>query len=201
MRGPVAGWLLAVSVYLLAVLHRTSLGVAGLLAERRFGITPAQLSVFIFLQLGVYAAMQVPTGVLVDRYGPRRILLVAAGLMGCAQLVFALVPSYAAGLAARAVLGCGDALTFVSVLRFAATHFAPRRFPLIVAVTGMVGMVGNVLATLPLAIVLRRAGWTVGFAAAGTLSLVGAIAVAALLRDPTPSPRPLRGMGDVRRGV
>ena len=89
---------------------------------------------------------------LVDRYGPRRILVVAAGLMGSAQLVFALVPSYPAGLAARALLGCGDALTFVSVLRFAATHFAPRRFPLIVAMTSMVGMVGNVLATLPLVI-------------------------------------------------
>ena len=76
-RTAVSGWLLAVSVYLLAVLHRSSLGVAGLLAEHRFGISPAQLSVFIFLQLGVYAAMQVPTGVLVDRYGPRRLLITA----------------------------------------------------------------------------------------------------------------------------
>src|SRR3954453_15989935 len=160
------GWLLAVTVYLLAVLHRTSLGGAGLLAEQRFGITPAQLSIFIFLQLGVYAAMQVPTGVLVDRYGPRRILVVAAALMGSAQLVFAVVPSYAAALVARAVLGCGDALTFVSVLRFAATHFAPRRHPLIVALTRTVGMLGNVIATLPLAIVLRSAGCAAGFAGA-----------------------------------
>jgi len=201
VRGPVGGWLVAVSVYLLAVLHRTSLGVAGLLAERRFGITPAQLSVFIFLQLGVYAAMQVPTGVLVDRYGPRRILVAAAALMGAAQLVFALVPSYPAGLAARAVLGCGDALTFVSVLRYAATHFAPRRFPLIVALTSMAGMLGNVLATLPLAVVLHRAGWAPAFAGAAALSLVGAVGVLLLLDEPSRPPAALRGMGDVRRGV
>jgi MFS family permease len=195
------GWALAVAVYLLAVLHRTSLGVAGLLAQHRFHITPAQLSVFIFLQLGLYAAMQVPTGVLVDRYGPRRVLFVAAVVMGCAQLLFAFVPSYGAGLAARALLGCGDALTFVSVLRFAATNFAPRRYPIFVALTSMAGVLGNVLATLPLAVVLHAAGWTTGFAIAATLSLVAAAALWALMPDPTPAPPAVRGLAEVRRGT
>ena len=195
------GWLLAAAVYLLAVLHRTSLGVAGLLAEQRFGITPAQLSVFIFLQLGVYAAMQVPTGVLVDRYGPRRLLLTAALLMGSAQLLFSAVPSYPAALLARALLGCGDALTFVSVLRFAATHFSPRRYPVLVALTGMVGTAGNILATLPLAVALHRLGWTVGFGGAAALSLLAALAVWRFLADATPAPRPIHGGVDLRDGM
>jgi MFS family permease len=197
----VAGWLLVVSVYLLAVLHRTSLGVAGLLAQHRFGISPAQLSVFIFLQIGVYAAMQVPTGVLVDRYGPRRVIIAAATLMGAGQLLFALVPSYPAGLVGRAVLGCGDALTFVSVLRVAATNFPPRRFPLFVSLTSMVGMLGNILATLPLAVLLHHAGWTTAFAVAAVLSLVTAVAVLVLLPEPPTRPRALRTFADVRRGT
>ncbi|MFN2562228.1 MAG: nitrate/nitrite transporter [Jatrophihabitans sp.] len=200
-RRAVFGWALAVSVYLLAVLHRTSLGVAGLLAERRFGITAAQLSVFIFLQLGVYAALQIPTGVLVDRYGPRRLLVVASLVMGAAQLLFAAVPSYPVALLARFLLGAGDALTFVSVLRFAALRFGPRRYPLIVSLTGMTGMIGNVLATLPLALVLRHAGWTTGFGVAALVSLVAAVAVFALLPDNTPAARPVRGVGDFRAGV
>lgn len=200
-RAAVRGWLVAASVYLLAVLHRTSLGVAGLQAEHRFGITPAQLSVFIFLQLGVYAAMQVPTGVLVDRYGPRRLLISASLLMGCAQLLFAVVPSYPAALAARALLGCGDALTFVSVLRFAATHFSARRYPVMVALTAMLGTTGNVLATLPLAILLRHAGWTISFGTAGALSIGGVALVWALVHDSTPPPRPIRGATEVRAGV
>ena len=198
MTGAVRGWLIAVSVYLLAVLHRTSLGVAGLLAQHRFGITPAELSVFVFLQVGVYAAMQVPTGVLVDRYGPRRLLVVAAVLMGGAQLVFASVDSYPLALLARAVLGCGDALTFVSVLRFTAAHFSPRRYPVMVAVTGMVGTAGNVVATLPLALVLHHLGWGVGFGSAAVLSLVAAAGVYALLDDRTPAPRPIRDLAQVR---
>jgi nitrate/nitrite transporter NarK len=200
-RTPVTGWLLASSVYLLAVLHRTSLGVAGLLAQHRFGITPAQLSVFVFLQLGLYAAMQVPTGVLVDRYGPRRVLVTAALVMGSAQLVFALVPSYPAGLAARALLGCGDALTFVSVLRFAASRFPPRRYPLFVALTGMIGIVGNLLATLPLALLLHRAGWSAGFGIAATLSLIAGATLWLLLPETAARPLPIHGLAEVRRGT
>ena len=197
----VRGWLIAATVYLLAVLHRTSLGVAGLQAEHRFAITPAQLSVFIFLQLGVYAAMQIPTGVLVDRYGPRRLLVTAALLMGSAQLLFAFAPAYPAALAARALLGCGDALTFVSVLRYTAAHFSPRRYPVLVALTGMVGTAGNVIATLPLAILLQHAGWSPGFGSVAGLSLVAGAAVWWLLPDANPAPRPLRDVAEVRAGL
>jgi MFS family permease len=197
----VRGWLIAATVYLLAVLHRTSLGVAGLQAEHRFAITPAQLSAFIFLQLGVYAAMQIPTGVLVDRYGPRRLLVTAALLMGFAQLLFAFAPAYPAALAARALLGCGDALTFVSVLRYTAAHFSPRRYPVLVALTGMVGTAGNVIATLPLAILLQHAGWSPGFGSVAGLSLVAGVAVWWLLPDASPAPRPLRDVAEVRAGL
>src|ERR1700712_2056335 len=143
-------WGIAVAVYLVAVFHRTSLGVAGLQAADRFGISPSQLSIFILLQLGIYAGMQIPTGILVDRYGPRRLLVVAAATLGVAPVLFALADSSPLALLARAVLGLGDALTFVSVLRFAAGQFAPRRYPVVVAITGTLGSVGNVAATLPL---------------------------------------------------
>ena len=75
-------WGIGVGVYLLAVFHRTSLGVAGPQAAERLDLSAGQLSTFVMLQLGVYAAMQVPTGILVDRFGPRRMLLVATIIMG-----------------------------------------------------------------------------------------------------------------------
>lgn len=195
------GWAFAVSVYFLAFLHRTSLGVAAGAAEHRFHITPAQLSVFVLLQLGVYAAMQVPAGVLVDRYGPRRLLFTAAALMGLAQLAFAEVGSYPVALLARALLGLGDALTFVAILRFIAVYFAPRRYPLLVALTAFAGMVGNLLATLPLTLLLRHAGWTPTFAVAGGLSLVAAVAVWTMLPDSTPTPARVRTTAQLRHGL
>ncbi len=174
-------WAIAVAVYVAAVFNRTSLGVAGLQEASRLGISPAQLSVFVLVQLGVYAAMQVPTGLLVDRYGPRRLLVAAAVTMAVAQLAFALTRSYPAALLARGVLGCGDALTFVSVVRIAAQDFPRHRFPLAVSVTSMLGMAGNLAATIPLALLLRSAGWTLSFAGTGLVTLATGLAVWALL--------------------
>jgi MFS family permease len=182
-------WGIAVAVYVLAVFHRTSLGVAGLQASSRFHISPSQLSVFVLLQLGVYAGMQIPTGILVDRYGPRRLLITASLLMGAAQILFAVATAYPVALFARALLGCGDALTFVSVLRFAGAQFSPRRYPLIVSVTAALGTAGNVVATVPLSVGLRSLGWTPTFEIAGSISLVTGAGVYFLL----PRSRPLPG--------
>ena len=200
----VGRWAIAVAVYLVAVFHRTSLGVAGLQAASRFGISPSQLSIFILLQLGIYAGMQIPTGILVDRYGPRRLLVAAACTMGVAQLLFAVADSYPLALLARALLGLGDALTFVSVLRFAAGQFSPSRYPVVVSVTGTLGQLGNLVATLPLTALLHRAGWTPTFLSAGLLSLVSGAAVYLMLpRAPRLRRRPRQGarLLDSLRGV
>lgn len=179
----VRGLAAAIAVYATAVFHRSSLGVAGLDAADRFGISAGALSVFVLLQLGVYAGMQIPTGVLVDRFGPRRLLLVAASTSALAQLWFAVAPSYAGALGARALLGAGDALTFVSVLRFASQHFSARRFTLIVAVTGTIGSLGAVAATIPLDAALHSVGWTPTFAVAALTSVLAAAAVFRFVPD------------------
>jgi sugar phosphate permease len=164
-------WGIGAGVYVLAVFHRTSLGVAGPMAEARFSLGAAQLSTFVMLQLGIYAVMQVPTGILVDRFGPRKMLLAATTTMGLAQMAFAVVDTYPLALLARGLLGCGDAMTYISVLRLAAVWFPARRYPVLTAFTGLLGSVGNVIATLPLTALLAHVGWTPTFLVAGALSL------------------------------
>ena len=114
-------WAVALSLYLLAVFHRSSLAVAGLVATERFDISASQLASFTMLQLLVYAAMQVPVGLLVDRYGPRSVLLSGAVLLAAAQTAFAFADTYALALLARFFVGMGDAMTFICVLRLLAT--------------------------------------------------------------------------------
>lgn len=184
-RHPMMIWGVGVGVYLLAVFHRTSLGVAGPQAADRLDLSAGQLSTFVMLQLGVYAAMQVPTGILVDRFGPRRMLLVATIIMGSAQLLFSQVESYPLALFARGLLGCGDAMTYISVLRLVAGWFPARRYPVMVTLTSVVGMAGNVTATVPLTIMLADFGWGPTFAIAGGLSLAYALL---LLRPAGPAP-------------
>ena len=106
-------WAIGAGVYVLAVFHRSTLGVAGPLAAERLHLSAAQLSSFVMLQLAVYALMQVPTGIMVDRFGPRRMLLAATLTMGTAQVLFSLVTAYVPALLARGLLGCGDAMTYI----------------------------------------------------------------------------------------
>ncbi|WP_042416050.1 MFS transporter [Streptacidiphilus anmyonensis] len=189
-RGAWLAWGIGVTVYVLAVVHRTSLGVAGVDAAARFGINASALSTFSILQVLVYAGMQIPVGLLVDRHGPRRILSAGLVLLTAGQLGFALATSFTPALLARGVLGCGDAMTFVSVLRIGSRWFPLFRNPFIAQLTGLVGTVGNLVSTLVLSQVLHSAGWTATF---GTTALLGfgvlALVVLVLRETPDSAPR------------
>lgn len=176
-------WLSASVVYLLAVFHRTSFGVAGLEAADRFGVGAAALGTFTVLQVAVYAVMQIPTGVLVDRFGPRRTLTAALLFLGAGQILLAVAQAYWLGLLARGVLGIGDALTFISVLRLAANHFPARRYTLVAALTGALGFVGNLAATVPLTLLLAGPGWLPTFLAAGLATVSYVLVVQFGVRD------------------
>ncbi len=176
-------WLAALSVYMLAVFHRTSLGVAGLLAAERFEISGTQLATFTVLQLLVYAALQVPVGVLLDRYGSKLLILTGLALMTGGQLLFAVVGTFELGVLARILVGAGDAMIFVSVIRVVALWFGERQSPLITQLTGQLGQVGAIAASFPLAAALRGVGWTPTFLGAALVGVVLALVVLLLMRD------------------
>ncbi|MFI5729710.1 nitrate/nitrite transporter [Kribbella sp. NPDC051587] len=186
-----AVWATAVFTYLVTVLHRGSMSVAGLQAAERFHISASALASFTVVQLTVYAAMQVPVGVLLDRYGSKRLLIVASGLLFAAQSAFSMVDSYPAALAARAVLGVGDALVFISVLRVVMAWFPALRQPVMSQATGMLGGIGAIVSTAPMAAAFHAFGWTPTFAGASVLSLVAGLAVLLLLKN-SPYDEPLR---------
>ncbi|MEU3445912.1 MFS transporter [Streptomyces thermolilacinus] len=198
-------WGVGVCVYLVAVVFRTSLGVAGLDAADRFHVNASSLSAFSILQLLVYAGMQIPVGLLVDRLGTRKVLTLGIVLFTAGQLGFALSPSYGMALAARALLGCGDAMTFISVLRLGSRWFPARRGPMIVQIAGLFGVVGNLLSTIVLARTLDSLGWTATFAGSSLAGLVVFVLVVAFLKDHPegfePEPVPHAGVAYVRHQI
>jgi len=175
-------WAVALSVYVLAVFHRSSLGVAGLLAAERFEIEATALAFFTVLQLVVYAGMQIPVGVLLDRFGPRALLLCGLMLMTGGQVVFAVAESFPVAVLARAVLGAGDAMVFVSAIRLVSVWFLVRQAPLVTQLTGQVGQVGAIIAAAPLTLALQAFGWTRAFALASSVGVVLMVVVALLVR-------------------
>jgi hypothetical protein len=77
-RGAWLVWGTGAAVDVVAILHRTSLGVSGLGAVHRFGASAGMLATLVVLQLAVYAALQVPVGVAIDHIGPRRLIVAGA---------------------------------------------------------------------------------------------------------------------------
>jgi MFS family permease len=127
--------------------------------------------------------MQVPVGVGLDRFGSRAMLLSGLVLMTAAQLAFAFVTSFPAAVAARAVLGAGDAMIFTSVLRLVTIWFLVRQAPMVTQLTGQAGQLGAIAAAAPLAYALNTWGWTAAFAAASSVGVVLMVAVALVVKD------------------
>ncbi|MCW2710283.1 MAG: major facilitator superfamily 1 [Marmoricola sp.] len=185
-------WTVGLLVYVLAVFHRSSLGVAGLVAAERFHISATQLATFTMLQLLVYAGMQIPVGLAVDRFGSRSVLFTGLVLMTVAQGVFAFAETFPVALVARGFVGVGDAMTFICVLRLVSTWFPQRRIPLVTQLTGMLGQLGAIAAAVPMTWALSQFGWSRAYLVAASIGVVLAVAVLVLLHD-APEDRNLRG--------
>jgi len=185
-RSPARAWLvwgIAVGAYVVAVLQRTSLGVSGLDAAARFEISAGLLGTFAVVQLLVYAAMQVPVGAMVDRIGPRAMVISGSLLMAVGQIALAFAHSFPTAILARVLVGAGDAMTFISVLRLVNSWFPPRQVPVLTQVTGLVGQTGQLLSVIPLVAILHSAGWTPAFLSAASLGILAAVLTAVVVRD------------------
>jgi MFS family permease len=194
-------WLVGLLAYAVAVFHRASLGVAGVAAQERFEASPSALSLLLVLQLTVYAGMQIPVGMALDRLGSRRMILLGALVMAAGQLTLALATGVGTALLARVLVGAGDAMTFISVLRVVSLWFPGRRVPLVTQLTGILGQAGQLVAAYPLVALLGWTSWRTTFAGAAAVSVLVCVLVTVALRDApegTVLPPPA-GLAQVRR--
>jgi MFS family permease len=188
-------WAVGVLAYIVTVMQRTSLGDAGLEAARRFGIDPGLLAAFVFIQVAVYVAAQTPAGLLVDRFGPRLMLVVSGVLLTAGQLVLAKATALPLAVLARILVGLGDAVLFVAVLGLVPRWFPARRVPLITQLTTTLGQLGQILSAVPFLMLLHLAGWPAAFGlAAASSALVTVLTVVVVRNGPGKGWSPSRSM-------
>ncbi|MCX4094791.1 MFS transporter [Nocardia sp. alder85J] len=186
MRRAYLVWGVGVVGYVIAVLQRTSFGVSGLAAADRFHAGPSVLSEFVVLQVIVYAGMQIPAGLMLDRFGSRAMVVTGALVMACGQALLAVTGTLSLAIIGRVLVGCGDACTFISVLRLVPRWFPARRAPLLSQVTAMLGQLGQILSAVPFLALLHTAGWSPAYATVASLCLLGGVLALALIRDLPP---------------
>jgi MFS family permease len=169
--------------YLIAVTQRTTLGVAGVMATERFDISASVLSSLAVVQLMVYAGLQIPIGVILDRVGARWLLIVGAALMTLGQLTLAFAPSIGIAVLGRVLVGAGDATAFVCVIRLINTWFSGRQVPLLAQWFGNVGQLGQVMSALPFAFLLHAFGWSPAFVSAAAASAVSLVLIVLVISN------------------
>ncbi|CAD5998932.1 nitrate/nitrite transporter [Agreia sp. COWG] len=180
-------------IYMTAVMQRTTLGVAGVDAADRFHSSAALLSTLAVVQLIVYAGLQIPVGILIDRVGPTWLITAGCGLMVLGQLTLSIAQDIPTAILGRVFVGAGDAAVFISVIRLVNAWFSGPIVPQLSQWIGNIGQLGQVLSALPFALVLHSFGWTPAFSSAAAVAFVAFVLAIVLLRD-----RPADAVGQAR---
>ncbi|WP_119165106.1 MFS transporter [Algihabitans albus] len=180
-------WALGAGLFCYGFFHRNAPSVMIDPLMRDFmvgGAILGNLSAFYFY---AYASLQIPVGLMIDRWGPRRMLAIGATLCAAGSALFAAADSLTLAYAGRLLIGTGAAVGFVGTLKLSTNWFPPERFAQLTGLTMMAGMVGGVGGQAPLAALVEIAGWREAlFGAAGIGGLL-AVAIWLIVRDRPPT--------------
>jgi MFS family permease len=176
-------WGLPSFLFLIAFFHRAAPGVIARELMQEFAATGTVVGLLAATYFYSYAGGMLPAGVLIDAYGPRRIVAAGGAVMGAGTLAMALAAAPGPLFAGRLVVGLGATATFIGAMKIAAAWFPPARFGTLSALTATVGVLGSIVSNAPLAALVAWAGWRGAFALVGVVTLAGALACVLLVRD------------------
>lgn len=201
---PLLFWALAALFYFYGFFQRVTPSVMVQELMRDFSVSAAVLGNLSAIYFYAYASIQLPVGLIIDRFGPRASLTLAALLCGCGSLIFGLADTLPMAYAGRLLIGAGAGFTWVGALKIISLWFPARRFALMSGLTLMLGMIGAVAGQAPLAALVGAHGWRDVLLAAALF--VGVLAAAIWFIIPArhgaePAPKRgrniLSGFGDV----
>lgn len=158
--------------YVLSFFHRAAPAAIAADLQVAFQVSAAQLGHLAATYFYVYTVMQLPTGVLVDTLGCRRVLFWGGLLAGLGSVVLASAPSFEWALAGRTLVGLGVSVAFIAMLKLIAIEYDEARFASVAGLCILLGNLGSVAAGAPLSWLAQAVGWRQVFVAAGAVSLI-----------------------------
>ena len=174
---------LGVSAFWLSFFHRIAPAAIARDLTAAFDVSGAALGALAATYFYVYALMQLPTGVLADTLGPRKVLAAGSFIAGIGSILFAAADSLAAAAVGRTLVGLGVSVGFVCVMKLNASWFEERRFATATGWANVVGITGAFAATAPLAWLVTQISWRTVFTAIGAISLALAVLTAWKVQD------------------
>jgi MFS family permease len=176
-------WGLGALFYLMAFFQRVAPAVMTDALMREFQIGAAAMGNLSALYFYSYVAMQIPTGIIADRWGPRRLLSLGALVSASGTLIFAMAPGFALVGLGRFLIGGSVAVAFVGCLQLANNWFPPRLYGMVAGMALFVGIIGAVCAGPPLRLCVNAFGWRPTILVSGLVTIAIALAIWFLVRD------------------
>jgi len=189
-------WATVATAYAIAFLQRVSPQSVSLSFMQDFSTDAAGVAMLASSYFWGYTLMQIPAGLLVDRYGVKRVVLFSMAASSLGSAAFALAPNLMDVFAARLIVACGDALVFTALLKLVALSFSDERFGVMSGISQVSGYVGGVMATTPLAAAVTGFGWRACFVFIACVGVAN-LAFASLALKPDPVSRSTKTLGSV----
>ncbi|KKI90448.1 MFS transporter [Bacillus sp. SA1-12] len=181
-------WIVFASVlftYFIIVSQRTAPGLITDQLMHDFKVTAATIGLLTSIQFFAYAGLQVPIGILSDRYGPNFFLITGTILTGLGTVIYSLAPNETVLLLARLIVGTGDATIWVNLVLILSQWFKGNEFVKLLGMAGMTGSLGFLMATVPFSVFIALSGWRTSFLTMGIiLCLCGILLYIVLVRQP-----------------
>lgn len=178
-----------VSIYAISQFLRNSIGVIAGDLSAELGLSATELGLLSSVFFLVFAAAQIPVGIAIDRYGPKRVMLTTSVLAIAGTVLFAVAPSAPVLITARGLMGLGCSTFFMAPLVIYARRFPPERFARLTSLQMGFANLGTLSATAPLAASAALLGWRETFLAVAVLSA----AIAVMLGRAVPRDIPVEG--------
>ena len=189
------------TAYLVGQLLRNSVGVIAPDFAAELGLSASQIGLLASVFFFAFAAVQLPLGVALDRYGPKRCMLVCAAIMAAGAMLFASAQSATSITLARALMGVGTSCYLMAPLALYARTFSPDRFAAFAGWQLGIGSVGTLLATAPLAFVVAAIGWRATFVGIALAVAPIAALIAFAVKEPKAASAAGETLADSIRGV
>jgi MFS family permease len=165
------------------------LGVATLIASERFNTNAQQLATLAVFQLVVYAAMQIPVGILLDRFGAKNLLIVGALIMSLGSFTVAIAPNLGTAVLGRMLVGMGDSFTFISMIRMVNGWYQGAKASSMQQNVSTVGQLGQFVSAVPFWFFLEHYGWSWSFSLISIVSLLVVLLLIAFTTNEDPNHR------------
>lgn len=194
-------WGSAALFYLYQFIIRVSPNVMIPELMQEFSIDAATVGTLASFYYYAYAGLQVPVGVLLDKFGPRNVLSIACFLCGMGTILFSLAQSLDLAKAGRFLIGIGSACAFAGTMKVGAMCFDAQRLSLVTGLTTTLGTTGGISAGIPLVLSIGYIGWRSTLLLTALIGIALGVMIALTMKDVSPTPSAHRPHTSLSHGI